>query len=101
MRTIQELRTGGKIQRINKLEPMNQYKTADIALATALIANGAKLEEVKKLGYSQAEFIISGYDLNNDVIEFQNRNLKVDAMTLFETHKSLKARANDVVRSNY
>jgi hypothetical protein len=80
---------------------MNQYKTTDIALASAMIANGAKLEEVKKLGYSQAEFIISGYDLNNDVIEFQNRNLKVDAMTLFETHKSLKARANDVVRSNY
>lgn len=80
---------------------MNQYKTTDIALASALIAKGATLEGVNKLGYSQAEFIINGYDLNSEVIEFQNRNLKVDAMTLFETHKSLKARANDVLRNNY
>lgn len=80
---------------------MTEYATTDIALASALVSSGAKVKDVKKIGYSQAEFTLEGYDLNNEVMEFQNRNLKVDAMTLFETHKSLKARANDVLRNNY
>lgn len=80
---------------------MNQHKTTDISLASALIANGAKITDVRKIGYSQAEFTLEGYDLDGEMIQFQNRNLKVDAMTLFETHKSLKARANDVLRNTY
>ncbi len=77
------------------------YQTTDIALASALVASGAKVEDVKKVGYSQAEFILDGDDLQEEVMKFQNRKLKVDAMTLFETHKSLKARAQDVLRNTY
>lgn len=81
---------------------MNQeYKTTDIALGSAIITKGGTLTEVRKLGYSQAEFTITGKGIEEIVINFQNRKLKLDAMTLFETHKSLKARANDILRNTY
>lgn len=78
-----------------------EHKTSDISLASALIAKGAVLKDVKKIGYSQAEFTLAGTSLEEEIMHFQNRNLKVDAMTLFETHKSLKARANDTLRNTY
>lgn len=80
---------------------MKEYKTTDIYLATALVVSGAELKEVKKAGYSQAEFVLSGYDVTDLVMQFQNRNLRVDAMTLFENLKSLKARASDLMRNSY
>lgn len=79
---------------------MQEHKTTDIYLVSALVASGAKLVEVKKAGYNQAEFIVRG-ELADMIMQFQNRNLKVDAMTLFETHKSLKARASDIARNSY
>lgn len=79
---------------------MQEHKTTDIYLVSALVASGAKLVEVKKAGYNQAEFIVRG-ELADMIMQFQNRNLKVDAMTLFENHKSLKSRANDVLRNTY
>lgn len=80
---------------------MQKFATTDIALATALLSGGNKLIDVKSVGYAQAEFIIEGYDLTNEVILFQNRNYKVDALTLFENHKSLKSRANDAIRNTH
>lgn len=80
---------------------MQEYKTTDIYLVTALVVSGIELKEVKKAGYSQAEFVLSGYDITDLVMQFQNRTLKADAMTLFETHKSLKARASDILRNQY
>lgn len=78
-----------------------EHKTTDLALASALIVAGATLAGVEKLGYNQAEFIIKGKQVESDMLLFQNRSLVVDAMTLFETHKSLKSRANDVLRNTY
>ena len=80
---------------------MQEYKTSDISLASAIVSAGAEIKEVKKIGYSQCEFTLQGYDIDGQVMQFQNRNLKVDAMTLFENYKSLKARTNDVMRNTY
>lgn len=78
-----------------------EHKTTDLALASALIVAGASIEAIDKIGYSQVEFTLKGKKVGDTMIDFQNRKLEVDAMTLFETYKSLKARANDVLRNTY
>lgn len=85
---------------INNVQ-IEEKKLTDLALASALVAVGAKVTDVKKIGYSQAEFTLEGDDLSHELLQFQNRDLQVDAMTLFENHKSLKSRANDVLRNTY
>lgn len=80
---------------------MKKYKTTDISLATALISYGCKMVDVKSIGYSQAEFEIQHPKIEQLVVMFYNRDLMLDAMTMFDTHKTLKARVNDTLRNHY
>lgn len=78
-----------------------EHKTTDLALASALIVAGGTIGKISSIGYTQVEFTIHGKNVSEILMKFQNRKLEVDAMTLFETYKSLKARANDVLRNTY
>ncbi len=73
----------------------------DIHLASALVAKGAKVLEIKPAGFSKAEFTLQGYGIEHEMLCFQNKDLMVDAQTLFETFRTLKTRANDVLRNTY
>jgi hypothetical protein len=76
-----------------------EISTTNIVMAASLITAGSKLVDVVNINYKQAEFIIDD-ELENENL-FINRELRLDPISLFETQRFLKSKANDVSRVIY
>lgn len=70
-----------------------QYQTADIGSATALVSAGYSLASLNKTNPRRALFVFeNSSDLQSTLKEYWSGSLSVDAKTYFETQKWLKSR---------
>ena len=79
------------------------YCTSDIAHAAAIVASGHPLVEVRsksnRKGASRSEFVFRKAGIDELLIDYSNCSLSVDAKTLLDTLRNLKAIGVGRVRS--
>jgi hypothetical protein len=88
--TIQEEKTTG-LPIFNVLE---EYKTTDLYLATALRAKGYKMT-INTIRSHKFEFIFNGVNINDDVLKYWNNELMVNARSYAEAIKEMKVRIHN------
>lgn len=80
---------------------MEQYKTADLGLASALIAKGYKLTTIEANDVRRAVFGFTGEDnIPLSVDRYYAKNLPVDAFTYSQILRDLKIRLNEKKNNN-
>lgn len=72
----------------------NEFRTSDLALTAYLKLNGLELEDVASIGRQKAVFVFKDTDHRQRLImDFFNREAKVDPLEYLHVMKSLKAAA--------
>lgn len=78
-----------------------EYTTSDMSLISSLVATGANILKIEAKNHKQVLFTLLDDNIEAKILLFENRKFMVDAQTLLETQKSLKARTLDCLHNNY
>lgn len=69
------------------------FLTSDLGLTAALLSHGCQIEKMDRTNPGKIKFVVRGNDDLNRLIQgYWSKDLRVDALSYFESLKNIKSR---------